>query len=355
MRLMPLNAVAVLILGSLLFCMPGCGGGDNETPATSNASGAQNPDKKDRRLRIAFVTNQVASFWDIAAAGARDAAREFNVDVEVKFPSEASVNIQKQVVEDLLTSGIDGLAISPLDAENQVDQLNAWARQVPMICHDSDSPKSDRLAFIGVDNYAAGRAIGKMIKKAMPDGGKLVICVGRLQQDNARKRRQGVIDELLDRSVDDTRFDEVEQEISGNGYTIVATITDGGEQQVALQKAEDAINAWPDIKCFVGLFVYNPVACLNAIKKAGRNDILVAGFDEADETLAGVRAGSVIGTCSQNPYQYGYRSVEVLAKIIRGEDAGIPDSKYLPVTAIEVTKDNVDSFEAELKARLGSQ
>ncbi len=307
------------------------------------------------RPTIAFVTNQVHSFWDIAAAGCRDAERDLDVEVVVRFPSEATVTMQKQIVEDLLASGIDALAISPLDAENQVEMLNAWGKQIPLICHDSDAPKSDRLFFIGVDNYQAGRTIGKMIRQAMPDGGNVIICIGRLQQDNSRKRRQGVIDELLDRSSDENRFDDPDREISGNGFTILATITDGGTKEVAQQKAEDAINAYPNLNCFAGLFAYNPGACLNAVRKAGKTNIVIAGFDEADDTLQGIKDGAILGTVSQNPYQYGYQSVEMLSALLRGEDAQIPESGYVPIDAVAVTRDNVDEFEAELKARMGNQ
>ncbi len=338
-------AIAGLIAAGLIA---GC----SESPGTGSGGADETSGE---RPTIAFVTNQVHSFWDIAAAGCRDAQRDLDVELAVRFPSEATVTMQKQIVEDLLASGIDALAISPLDAENQVDMLNQWGKEIPLICHDSDAPKSDRLCFIGVDNYEAGRTIGKMIRDAMPNGGNIIVCIGRLQQDNSRKRRQGVIDELLDRSRDENRFDEPDQEISGNGFTILTTITDGGTKEVAQQKAEDAINAWPNLNCFVGLFAYNPGACLNAVRKAGKSDILIAGFDEADDTLQGIKDGTVLGTVSQNPYQYGYKSVEMLAGILRGEKGDIPESGYVPVDAVAVTKDNVDAFEAELKARMGNR
>ena len=63
---------------------------------------------------IAFVTNQIASFWNIAEVGANDAGEDFDVDVDVRFPNEATATKQKQIVEDLLSSGIDALAISPI-------------------------------------------------------------------------------------------------------------------------------------------------------------------------------------------------------------------------------------------------
>ncbi|MCA9059051.1 MAG: substrate-binding domain-containing protein, partial [Planctomycetaceae bacterium] len=64
---------------------------------------------------MAFVTNQIADFWKIAEAGANDAGTEFDVEVTVIMPPEATAVVQKQKVEDLITRGVDGIAISPLD------------------------------------------------------------------------------------------------------------------------------------------------------------------------------------------------------------------------------------------------
>ena len=147
--------------------------------------------------RIAYVTNGVDPFWDIAAKGARDAAAKFNADVQVIFPQDGGD--QKSKIEDLLVRGVDGIAISPIDAKNQTPSINEWAAKTRIITQDSDAPESNRLMYIGVDNYEAGRMCGLLVKEAVPQGGKVAIFVGRLEQDNARLRRQGVIDELLDR------------------------------------------------------------------------------------------------------------------------------------------------------------
>src|SRR5213076_1833747 len=101
----------------------------------------------------------------------------------------------------LLARGIYGIAISPIDAANQVGFLDEVAAKTNIITHDSDAPASKRLCFVGMDNYKAGRAAGKLVKEALPDGGKIMIFVGRLEQLNAQQRRQGVIDEVLDRAV----------------------------------------------------------------------------------------------------------------------------------------------------------
>lgn len=149
---------------------------------------------------FAYVTNGVDPFWDLCAAGVRIAEKEFGVSCEVLMPPKGVVD-QKRMMETLLANGVDGIAVSPVDAENQTPFLNEVAENTILITNDSDAPKSKRLAFIGTNNYKAGRALGKLVKEALPEGGDVVLFVGRLEQLNARQRRQGVIDELLERPV----------------------------------------------------------------------------------------------------------------------------------------------------------
>ena len=149
---------------------------------------------------FAYVTNGVDPFWDLCAAGVRIAEKEFGVSCQVLMPPKGVVD-QKRMMETLLANGVDGIAVSPVDAENQTPFLNEVAENTILITNDSDAPKSKRLAFIGTNNYKAGRALGKLVKEALPEGGDVVLFVGRLEQLNARQRRQGVIDELLERPV----------------------------------------------------------------------------------------------------------------------------------------------------------
>ena len=350
-----MNRVSVWILTALLVGAVGCNQQNgNQGDSNVDSSKATASTSADDRPTIAFVTNQIASFWNIAEVGCHDAAKDFDVNVDVRFPNEATATKQKQIVEDLLASGIDALAISPIDAENQADMVNDWAEKIPLITHDSDAPGTNRLVYIGMDNYRAGRMVGTLIKEALPDGGNIVLTIGRLEQDNARKRRQGVIDELLDRPDDDTRFDPVEGEIAGEKYTILATLTDQGKPEVAKQKAEDALNTYPNIDCFAGLFAYNPPAIIQALKQANKlGEIKIVGFDEDDATLQGIKEGYVVGTVVQNPYEYGYQSVKILAELLRGHDVTFPENKFIDIPARTVTRDNVDEFWADLKSKTG--
>lgn len=304
-------------------------------------------------VRLAFVSNCVDPFWDVAAAGVRAGEKEFGVEVQVVFPASGSIEEQRQKVQDLLVRGVDGIAISPIDAANMTPFLDDVAGRVKLITQDSDAPSSKRLCFIGVDNYVAGRECGKLLREALPGGGQVAIFVGRLEQDNARKRRQGVIDELLGRPADPTRSDPIDAALAGNGFTIVATRTDEAVATQAKANAEDILVKYPDLAGMVGLFAYNAPACLEALRGAGKvGRVQVASFDEQEATLAGIAAGEVVGTVSQNPYQYGYHSVRILAGLCRGDQSVLPPGGVLGTAPTVVTRANLEQFRADLAAAI---
>jgi ribose transport system substrate-binding protein len=364
-RVFSMKRTSVLSL-VLLAAFVGCGKSSDsdlrvvqDTGASAETVGTSA--EGDEQFTVAFITNQIADFWKIAEAGCNDAEKDLQIGVEVRMPSQATAVEQKRIVEDLLTSGVDAIAISPIDADNQVDWLNSIAEKVPLITHDSDAPNANRLMYIGMDNYSAGRACGELVKKSLPDGGKVMLFIGRLEQDNSKYRRQGVIDVLLDRDRDmqyyrsqPDAWDPADGEIKGDKYVVLGTITDQGKPEVGQAKAEDSLNTYPDINAMVGLFEYNPPACYKALEKAGKlGKIQLIGFDENDVTLQAIKDGTCAGTVVQNPYMYGYESVRVLKDLLEGKPDAVPESKYQDIAPRTITSENVDIFWSDLKAKKG--
>ena len=147
--------------------------------------------------KFAFITNVADPFWSHAEAGCYVAAKDFGVAVEFQMNSAGDIAGQKKIVENILNKGdCKGIAISVLNPENQTEMINNAAGTLPLITHDSDAPESERLFFLGTENYQAGRELGKLIKKSMPEGGKLMLYVGKIDQLNSIQRRDGLLDEL---------------------------------------------------------------------------------------------------------------------------------------------------------------
>lgn len=329
---------ARLILGLLVgaLALSGCGGGD----------------EGEKKKKYGLVTTGVASFWDICKTGAENAGKDLDVEVEVVFPNDGVE--QKSKMEDMLSRGVDGIAAAVIDPVNQSEFFDEVAGRVEFITMDTDAPNSKRKVYIGVDNYDAGRMCGQLVKEALPDGGKVVLFIGRLEQDNAKRRRQGVIDELLDRSSDPTRYDTPGEVQAGDKYTVLATLTDEFDRAKGKANAEDMLTKHPDVGCFVGLFAYNPPLILEALKQAEKvGEVKVIGFDEDPVTLQAIIDGTVHGTVVQNPYEYGYQSVQMLHKLATGAEAEIPENKFINIPARQIRKDNVEKFWADLNKKLG--
>ena len=91
-----------------------------------------------------------------------------------------------------LLGGVKGIAISPVDPLNQKPFIDELAGKIAVITCDSDIPGSKRKCYIGTDNVAAGRQAGKMIKEVLPNGGKIMLFVGKQDTQNAKERIQGI-------------------------------------------------------------------------------------------------------------------------------------------------------------------
>lgn len=311
------------------------------------------------RVKVAFITNNAYDFWKIAQRGTEKAAKEFDVDVEFKMPSGGgSAEEQRRFIEDLMSKGVQGIAISPNDAANQTEFFKKVAAKVPLVTQDSDLPDpTARRCYIGTDNYTAGRAAGELVKKACPDGGPVMIYVGKLDVQNAIERRQGVLDELAGK-----RRGEGEPAEKGRHYgkfVLLDTRTDDGKSEKCQANVEDTLVKFPDVRCLVGLWEYNPPAMLRAVKKAGKaGKVAVVGFDENDETLDGIKQGQAVGTIVQDPFNFGYLAVKILTGYARGDKDVLaslkPDSEnriYVPHRVI--TKENVEEFHKELNQLKG--
>jgi len=301
-------------------------------------SGTALAQKAPKKLRLAFVTNNASDFWTIARAGCTKAAKELpHVTLEFKIPPDGAAATQRQILDDLLAKGVDGIAISPIDPANQTLHLNQVAKQTLLITHDSDAPESARACYVGTDNVAAGRQAGELIKKALPQGGSIMVFVGTLDAQNARERFAGI-----------------KETLQGSKVTLLDVRTDNTDRVRAKANVLDTIVKFPDVACLVGLWSYNGPAILNAVKESGKvGKVRIVCFDEEDETLAGVKDGTIMATVVQQPYEFGYQAIHLMAKVLAGDKAAIPARQQIIVPTLAIDKETVDDFAAKLKVLRG--
>jgi ribose transport system substrate-binding protein len=319
----------ILLAAALALTLVGCG-----SKETQSTDGQQTTKKK---LKLAFVSNNAATFWTIARTGSEDAAKELgNVQVDFRIPSTGSAAEQQQILDDLVAKGVDGIAVSPIDPANQTAFLDRIASQTLLICHDSDAPASKRVCYIGTDNFAAGVEAGKLLKEALPNGGKIMVFVGYADAQNSKER-----------------FGGIKKELEGSNIQIIDLRTDDTDTVRAQKNAEDALVTHPDIAGLVGLYNYNGPAILNAVRAAGKQGkVQIVCFDENDETLEGVASGDIYGTVVQQPYEFGKQAITKMAKHLEGDKEALAGGKQIVPTR-SLKKADIAEFKANLKKILG--
>jgi ribose transport system substrate-binding protein len=353
-----LRVSVVLVLGAILACVPACSS------------------KKSDKLTIGVVTNCTADFWRIAEAGANKAAKENDVDLQFRQPEKAfDASVQMPIVEAWVKQGVNGIAVSVINPKDQTADLTRYAKKVPLITMDNDADQTGRLCYIGINNYEGGKAVGRLVKKAIPNGGTIAVFIGDTKSANAQGRITGVLDELANQK--DAQGEpgthpvkpDMKVKKFGRYYLLDGEAKEDGSSGNAQTVASGVlarVNGVPDL-CMVGLYAYNPPAILEVAKsKKMAGAIKIIGFDEDWETLKGIKNGEIEATVVQDPFMYGYKSVEALAAHARGDDSklvkdpipyrivtrdGGPDETH---NGLAVKNLKADDFEQKLRDDLAS-
>jgi ribose transport system substrate-binding protein len=77
--------------------------------------------------------------------------------------------------------------------------------------------------------------------------------------------------------------------------------------------------------------------------------IKIIGFDEDPITLGGVKEGSIVGTVVQQPFEWGYQGMKLMAKALEGDKSGIPADGIIIVPGKVIDQANVDGFMGDMK------
>ena len=294
---------------------------------------AQAADKK----TLVFVVNGASDFWKAAEAGVKKAQGELpNYKLDFKYPEQSSAAIQTRLMDDLVAAGASGIMVSAVDPKTMGDALDRIGKQVALFTTDSDAPKSSRVAYIGSSNVDAGKQAGEIALKALPNGGKCMGFVGLPGADNARERIEGFKDT-----------------IKGSKIELVDVRADDIDRTRSKRNVEDTLTAHPEINCMVSFYSYNTPRIYEVLKEAGKLDkIRIIGFDEDPITLGGVKEGNIVGTVVQQPFEWGYQGMKLMAKYIEGDKSGVPANGIIIVPGKVIDKTNVDDFMGMMKTML---
>jgi ribose transport system substrate-binding protein len=315
-----MKKINLLLIACLVTLLPACNDNHPSTAAAGN------------KLRLAFVANNANDYWAIVRMGCDSAVKQLgDVDLEFRIPASRTPAAQQETISQLLAEGVDGIAISPIDAEQQAEFLNSIPTNVLLICADSDAPKSRRAFYVGSDNVAAGKQAADLLKAALPQGGKVALFAGYPNAQNMTERIAGI-----------------KAGLAGSNIEIIALLADGQNAGVAQKNAEDALAKYPDLAGLAGLNSYTGPAILQAVHSAGKvGRVKIVCFDDDSDTLAGIAAGDIFGTVVQRPFWIGHDAITEMAGWLRGDKRTLGAGKSFKTQV--VTKENAATFQLERK------
>jgi len=288
---------SLVLLSSLAFVLLAACGGDQRPAEDAGAT------------TIAVIPKGMThEFWKAIHAGAAQAAREFGVEIIWKGPQKEDDRAQQiTVVEDVISRGVAGIVLAPLDDRALVRPVqDAMRDKIPVIIIDSGLQGRDYVSFVATDNYRGGVLGARRLGELMDGRGRAFLI--RYQEGSAStmERERGFLE-------------TVKAEYPGLSLLVQDQYA-GSTTETAYQLAENLLSRFPDVE---GIFcpnessTFGTLRALQESKLAGR--VKFVGFDSSPKLVQALRDGHLQGLVLQNPVKMGYLGVKMMVQHLRGE------------------------------------
>jgi ribose transport system substrate-binding protein len=303
--------------------------------------------------RFALVPKNTNNpFFDQARDGCMKAQEELAGAVECLYvgPGEhGSGEEQVKVVQDLITQGVDGIAVAPSNAPAMAIALKeAQAAGIPVLTWDSDllpEDKALRSAYVGTYNYDIGVNLAKIVQGIKPEGGTICIQSGGDAAANHNERMQGIRDTLSGAASDSPPGNRLAGE---NGWTEIdaCPLYTNDDFQLAVQQMADILGANPELDAFVPTGGF-PQFVPNAYKQVAEEykdridskSLALVVADTLPDQMQFLKDGLSLGQVGQRPFEMGYKAMFMLKDL--KECKTLEDPTY---TGLDVcTPENVDT------------
>ena len=291
---------------------------------------------------VAFNTS--LPYWQEAEAGLNDAAKQMGVKAELTGPAAFSADEELKAFQQAVAQKPSGILLSASNPEVFREPISAAMQQgIPVICVDADSPESNRVLFVGTDNFRAGQESGKRMGELLKGKGNVVI-ITIPGQFNLGERVRGVNEALK-------KFP---------GIKIGKTIDDKGDPR----NAYDAISAMLQTKDkpdgIISLEASGGSGAADALHRIDlTGKIPIVAFDKDPETLEWIQRGAITATVVQKPYVMAYYGLKFLDDLHHNAVHEFKDWRTAPASPIPawvdtgtaiVDKSNIAAFREALAA-----
>ncbi len=290
-RLLGLLALFALVVGAV---------------AGAGTAGKAGPDAGQRalggeRLSVGFVIHVRGNpFIQQIIDGAVAAGQDLGVDVRVAGPPDFDAEAQLKQIDDLVASGVDGVATS-IPGESMVRRLREIQRSGKPVATFNLRSKSLQAPYVGERSTASGRLLGRLVARRIgASGGKVILGICAPGLGVLENRARGVKQSLAKvRNI----------QVRGAFDVKVAA-----NENFAAWEQLYAANT--DTKGMIGMCAPD-VASLGKLNRQVDNKIVAGGYDTTAENFAAIEAGRAYVTLGQTPFVQGYMPVKMIVDSLR--------------------------------------
>jgi ribose transport system substrate-binding protein len=304
---------------------------------------------EDTENYVFVASNVKLPYWERAQEGFMDSAKVLKVKAAFTGPDRYDPDAELKAFQDTAASHPSGILVSPARPEIFKEAINAAVQAgIPVICVDSDSPASQRLLFIGTNNFRAGTESGQQIAELMHGHGSLVL-ITIPGQFNLDERARGVQEAMK-------KYPSIH---------ITNIVNDSGVSQLAADNLSTLLqNKAPmdAILCLEASGGPGAAKALDSVGMAGK--IPLVAMDANPETLDWISKGVIAATVAQKPYSMGFYGLRMLDDLHHNVVHQFQDWRTAPTSplprvidtgTVVINAKNVEDFKDALATASRSQ
>lgn len=340
----PFAAALPALFAVAAAALVGCGDTGSKPADTASPGGATTKAEgspaasagaaSSQKLTIAVIPKGLTHvFWQSVKAGAEKAGGEMNASIKWDGPQkESDAAGQVGVVENAITSKVDGIVLAPLDKKGLSGVIKkANEAKIPLTIFDSaaDVPETEYVSFVATDNKKGGELAAERLGKLLNGKGKAVLVPLMANSASTLDRESG--------------FEEA-MKAKFPGITVIRSNYGMSDRNISLKVSEDVLTANPDVNAIFASNESSTVGALQALKNKGMTGkVKLIGFDATKQLVDAMDKGDIDSLVVQNPFKMGYEGVKTIVDLKNGK----APEKRIDTGVTIVTKENRNAPEVQ--------
>jgi ribose transport system substrate-binding protein len=293
--------------------------------------------KTDADYQFGFSFGGINPYADPVEPAATQAEKELGIKKHliISTPQNWVQNEQNQLLDALIAGGCKGIQMMPSEATASNEQITKMVKAgIPVVCMGGPPEQpSDATLTLATDVYTSAYTATKAVIEKMGKKGKVVGLSGAVNDTNTKKRFQAIKDACKE-------YPDVE---------LLQTIGDIDNAEGSMTAVGNLLAAsGSEITGMVSTAYYPTVAMAKFLAQEEYKHIIAVGIDTDQAVLDAIKAGTLYGTMSQNPWGQSYISTYTLKMLTDGYKYKDDQPKIIDSGSFLVTKDNIDKYD-ELK------